>query len=239
MDIEGVGIVGRGLTATGPLGSVFENIDLRVDPGSLAIVSGAAGSGRTSMLLALSGRLRLIAGHLKVSGLVLPYRARTVRKLVVPARFSPGFDLEPQHRVHQVIRERRAISKVSRDAIDDALGLVGAEVRSSQLVGDLHPAERLLLAVALAAAEQPAGMLVDDVDHGLPAASRERAWSALHEVAATGTTVLASATEPPPDGDVKLIRLSPESPEANETTSPLPPTTRILPRPHDQDEDAG
>lgn len=239
MDIEGVGILGRGLTATGPLGSVFENIDLRVEPGSLAIVSGASGSGRTSMLLALSGRLRLVAGHLKVSGLVLPYRARTVRKLVVPARFSPGFDLEPRHSVRQVVRERRAISKVSRESLDDAFALVGVESRPSALIGDLHPAERLLLAVALAAAERPAGMLVDDVDLGLPAASRQRAWSALREVAATGTTVLTSATEPPSGGDVTMVRLSSETPDTNETTSPLPPATRILHHPEHRDEDAG
>ncbi|MER7082440.1 ABC transporter ATP-binding protein, partial [Saccharopolyspora kobensis] len=76
----------------------------------------------------------------------------------------------------------------------------------SALIDELHPADRLLLAVALAIAPSPAGILVDDVDVGLPLPSRARVWAALHEVTRTGMTVLASAADAP-SGDVEVIHL--------------------------------
>lgn len=210
---EGVGISGRGLTARGPAGSVFENIDLLVHPGELAVVTGASGTGRTCMLLALSGRLRLIAGQLKVAGLTLPRRAGTARRLLVPARLRPGVEPEPEHRVKQVIREREMISGARRESIVDAFGLVGIDPRPGVLVGELHPVDRLLLAVALAAATGPAGIVVDDVDVGLPQHHVARAWSALRAVARTGTTVLASAVDPPDECDAVIELPHPREPE--------------------------
>ncbi|GAA4611862.1 ATP-binding cassette domain-containing protein [Saccharopolyspora hordei] len=208
MDVDGVSILARGIAAKGPEGVVFSNLDLQVSAGALAVVAGPGGSGRTSLLLALSGRLPLITGYLDVSGYVLPESARVVRKLIRPARVRPGCELEPKHRVKEAIFERRLISRVSAGAVEDALDLVGLDPDRSALVGDLHPADQLLLAVALTIAGGPAGILVDDVDVGLPLAAQSRVWSALHEVARTGTTVLASAAEAPA-GDVEIIPLPP------------------------------
>ena len=50
MDVDGVSIVARGITATGPEGIVFENVDARVYPGELAVIVGEGGTGRTSLL---------------------------------------------------------------------------------------------------------------------------------------------------------------------------------------------
>ncbi|GAA0510678.1 hypothetical protein GCM10011581_00680 [Saccharopolyspora subtropica] len=206
MDVDGVNILARGIAACGPEGVVFANLDLRVEPGELAVIAGPGGSGRTSLLLALSGRLRLVAGHLEVSGHVLPAQAAAVRQLIRPARLRPGCELEDRHRVREAITERRLISGASHEAVAGALALVGIDPDRAALVGDLHPADQLLLAVALTAAGTPSGILVDDVDAGLPLAARSRVWAALREVTRTGTTVLATATDPP-SGDAAVIRL--------------------------------
>lgn len=206
MDVDGVSVLARGITARGPEGTVFENVDLRVSPGSLAVVCGPGGTGRTSLLLALSGRLRLVAGHLEVSGHVLPAQARAVRRLVLPARLRPGYELEERHRVREAVAERRLISGVPISSIADAFDLLGIDPNASSLVGELPADERLLLAVALTAASAPAGIVVDDVDVGLGATGRSRAWAALRGLAGTGMTVLTSATDPP-FGDVEVIPL--------------------------------
>ncbi|MGP4019518.1 ATP-binding cassette domain-containing protein [Saccharopolyspora sp. 5N708] len=222
MDVDGVSILARGIAAEGPEGTVFANLDLRVEPGTLTVVAGPGGTGRTSLLLALSGRLPLITGHLDVSGHVLPAQAKAVRQLIRPARLRPGCELEDKHRVREAITERRLISGVADAAIADAFTLVRIAPDRAALVGDLHPAERLLLAVALTIASVPAGILVDDVDVGLPVPSRARVWAALHEVARTGMTVLASATDPP-SGDVEVIRLperSAKPPDRQEEVTP-------------------
>ncbi|SEG97607.1 ABC transporter [Saccharopolyspora kobensis] len=206
MDVDGVSILGRGIAAKGPEGVVFANLDLQVSAGALAVIAGPSGTGRTSLLLALSGRLPLITGYLDVSGHVLPAQAKAVRQLIRPARLRPGYELEEKHRVREAILERRLISGASDRSIDAALDLLGLAPDRSALIDELHPADRLLLAVALAIAPSPAGILVDDVDVGLPLPSRARVWAALHEVTRTGMTVLASAADAP-SGDVEVIHL--------------------------------
>lgn len=207
MNIEGVGIIARGIAAKG---RVFQGVNARVQPGDLATVIGPSGSGRTSLLLALSGRMKLVAGQLDVSGCQLPEDARIVRQLIEPARLRPGFELEKQHRVRETITERGLLSGVSTRAVAESLALVGIDPDPKALVGDLHPGDQLLLAVALTAAAEPAGMLVDDVDDGLPMAARTRVWAGLSAVAQTGTTVLTSSTDAPPGEDAVVIRLPAE-----------------------------
>lgn len=206
--LEGVYINARGLTAAGPEGVVFENVEVLADPGDLVAVVGPAGSGRTSLLLALSGRLRVVAGYLDVSGHLLPKGARAVRRLIAPARLRPGCELEELHLVREAVQERLIISDLAERRIDEAFHLVGIDPHPDVLVADLHPADQVLLAVALAVADAPAGLLVDDVDAGLPAEASERVWSALRAVTETGITVITSSVDPPPFTDgVALVRL--------------------------------
>ena len=218
MDIDGADFLARGITAIGPEGLVFENVDLRVRPGELGVLAGPSGCGKTAMLLALCGRLRLAAGHLEVSGHVLPAQARAVRQLVLPARIRPAIDLDEQHTVRAAITERRLVSGVRRRAVDDALARVGVDPYPSDLIWELHPAERLLLSIALASAAGPAAIVVDDVEAGLTPAGRTRVWTALRLLAQTGMTVVASTTDPP-SGDTVVIRLP--RPEYDEPTDVL------------------
>lgn len=229
MDVDGADIFARGITVFGPQGVVFDHVDLRVDSGDLAVVVGAGGTGRTSMLLALSGRIHVATGHLEVSGYLLPTEARSVRKLIVPARLRPGFELEPRHLVREAIRERRMISRVSAAEIEEACDLLGVDADPSTLVSELHPADRLLLSIALAAAEKPAGIVVDDVEAGLPLSSRTRVWAALRALTGSGMTVLASAADPPFGGDAALIRLPYGRPDFDEPNDHFPLFDRTRP----------
>ncbi|WP_158889512.1 ATP-binding cassette domain-containing protein [Amycolatopsis anabasis] len=211
---HGVSFAGQGMTVTGPDGTVFENVDLEVEPASLAVVAGESGSGRTSLLLALSGRLSLTAGRLEVGGHRLPAQAATVRRLVAPARLRPGVELEPRLRVREVITETLVVAGANRQAIGRSCALVGLHPEGGELVERLPPVEQLLLAVALAVAGRPGALVVDDVDTGLSPESRERAWQALHTVTETGVTVVATATEAPAWAPVALdLRRSGSPPE--------------------------
>ena len=64
-------------------------------------------------------------------------------------------------------------------------------------------------------------MVVDDVEEGLLPTGRNRVWAALRAVADTGTTVLATATEPASEADV-LIRLPYNIVDFGEDTAGLP-----------------
>jgi ABC-2 type transport system ATP-binding protein len=199
----GIGIVARSITGHGPLGATFQSVDLEAAPGDLIAVTGPGGSGRTSLLLALAGRFPLVAGELLVGGHPLPAEAAAVRRLVAVARARPSIDLDERLRVHELATERGLLGRRRRaataDAVTAALGLVGIDPPRDAPIGELHPAERALLACALAVAENPAAVIVDDVDHGLEPGDRPWVWRALRAIAGSGRTVVASAGEPPTD----------------------------------------
>lgn len=70
---RGAHISAEGLGLKGPRGWAFRGMDLQAEPGSLIAVEGPSGSGRTCLLLALSGRMRTTEGSAEVDG--LPCRA--------------------------------------------------------------------------------------------------------------------------------------------------------------------
>lgn len=198
--VSSVGIVARRITACGPLGTAFESVDLEAEPGDLVAVTGPAGSGRSSLLLAVAGRLRLVAGELIVGGYRLPMRSPAVRKLVAVARARPAIDLDQRLRVEELIVERCVTAPRSTTGarVAAALRLLGIDPPRDALLFELHPAEQTLLACALAVATGPGAVVVDDVDEGLEPGDVPWVWRALHAVAGTGCTVVASAGAPPP-----------------------------------------
>jgi len=199
----GIGIVARSITGHGPLGPAFQAVDLEAAPGELVAVTGPGGSGRTSLLLAIAGRFPLVAGELLVGGHRLPRESAAVRRLVAVARARPPIDLDDTLRVHELAAERSLLGRRKRaaaeDAVTAALGLVGIDPPRGALIGELHPAERTLLACALAIAENPAAVVVDDVDHGLEPGDHPWVWRALRAITGSGRTVVASSNAPPTD----------------------------------------
>jgi ABC-2 type transport system ATP-binding protein len=199
----GIGIVARSITGHGPLGAAFQAVDLDAAPGNLVAVTGPGGSGRTSLLLAIAGRFPLVAGELLVGGHRLPRESSAVRRLVAVARARPAIDLDERLLVRELVAERPLLGGRKRSASEEsviaALRLVGIDPPRDALVGELHPAEQTLLACALAIAENPPGIVVDDVDEGLEPGDRPWVWRALRTVAGTGRTVVASASAPPSD----------------------------------------
>lgn len=74
----------------------------------------------------------------------------------------------------------------------------GHRPRGTDLVEDLDPVEALLLATALALAEHPGALVIDDVDDGLPPDALDSVWQALDRVRDSGPTVLAGCVRTPP-----------------------------------------
>jgi ABC-2 type transport system ATP-binding protein len=196
-----VGIVARKITARGPMGPAFQAVDLEAEPGSLVAVTGPGGSGRSSLLLALAGRLRLVAGELAVGGYRLPMRSAAVRRLVAVARVRPAIDLDQRLRLQELLGEPylTAPRDASTASIAAALSLLRIDPPRDALLADLHPAEQTLLACVLAVATEPGAIVIDDVDQGLEPGDVPWVWRALRAVVGTGCTVVASASAPPPD----------------------------------------
>ncbi|MEU5399471.1 ATP-binding cassette domain-containing protein [Streptomyces sp. NPDC005963] len=222
---RGARISAEGLGLKGPRGWAFRAVDLQAEPGSLIAVEGPSGSGRTCLLLALSGRMRTTEGSAEVDGLPLPRKMAAVRAISALGHVPGVNELDPaltvaEHLSERALMQRRfagslpeltrnlLLSRTDRRAdarrrIDEALetaGLAVAElprgVRTP--VREVERLGALRLSIALALIGRPRLLAIDDTDLKLSAVDRRAAWSALRSVAASGTTVLAVSSQAPP-----------------------------------------
>ncbi|MER7621482.1 ATP-binding cassette domain-containing protein [Streptomyces sp. NPDC126503] len=219
---HGAAVVADGFGLKGPRGWVFRGVSFRADAGALIAVEGPSGSGRTSLLLALTGRMKAKEGGAEVGGLPLPRKMAAVRRITALGHVPGVSELDPAFTVAEHLRERvllqrrfdgsvRALLRrpseraaEARARIDAALAAAGLDLGSlpkgeRTSVRDLERLEALRLSVALALIGRPRLLGVDDADLKLSGADRTEAWALLRSVAESGTTVLAVCSEAPAD----------------------------------------
>ncbi|MFG3508829.1 ATP-binding cassette domain-containing protein [Streptomyces sp. NPDC047821] len=219
--MRGAAVVAEGFGLKGPRGWAFRGVTVDAAPGSLVTIEGPSGSGRTCLLLALTGRMRPTEGHADVGGLRLPRKMAAVRRISALGPVPGVSDLDPALTVAEHLRERallqrrfdgspldllrpRAQRAASRARVRTALDAVGLDLATlpkadRTSVRDLERLEALRLSIALALIGEPRLLAVDDTDIKLSDAERAEAWSLLRSIAGRGTTVLAVCSEAPDD----------------------------------------
>ncbi|MEU5207669.1 ATP-binding cassette domain-containing protein [Streptomyces sp. NPDC020742] len=232
---QGTAVSARGIGVRGPRGWAFRGIDVTADPGSLIAVQGPSGSGRTCLLLALTGRMRTAEGTATVAGFPLPKRMGAVRSRTALAHVPGVADLEPALTVGEHLTEQALLGRhlkglpwgkrhreAARARIDAALAAAGLDPETlpkglRTTVRDLERLEALRLSIALAVMQNPQVLAVDDVDLKLSPAERGLAWELLRGLARAGLTVLAVGSDAP--ADALVVRTGPADTRA---TAPVP-----------------
>ncbi|MFE1793099.1 ATP-binding cassette domain-containing protein [Streptomyces sp. NPDC059525] len=249
---HGAAVKAEGFGLKGPRGWVFQDIAIDAAPGSLLAVEGPSGSGRTCLLLALTGRMKPTAGHAEVGRHRLPKKMAAVRRITALGPVPGVNDLDQALTVAEQLREgamlqRRYDAPVrallrprgahapapARVRIEQALAAVGLDpatlpkgMRTS--VRDLERLEAIRLSVAIALLGGPRLLALDDLDLKLSDTERTEAWDLLRSVAARGTTVLAVCSEAP--ADVTVVRTGPQAPAepaAEPAAAPLSETPKV------------
>ncbi|MZG01339.1 ATP-binding cassette domain-containing protein, partial [Streptomyces sp. SID5614] len=90
----------------GPRGRVFRNVTFSAEPGELVAIEGPSGSGRTCLLLALTGRMRTTEGRAETGGLRLPKQAAAVRRIAALGPVPGVSELDPAFTVAEHLGER-------------------------------------------------------------------------------------------------------------------------------------
>ncbi|MFC9264592.1 ATP-binding cassette domain-containing protein [Streptomyces hydrogenans] len=232
----------EGLGLKGPRGWAFREVSFRAGAGSLVALEGPSGSGRTCLLLALTGRMRTHEGHAEVGGLPLPRRMAAVRRIAALGQVPGVSELDPSLTVAEHLRERALLQRrfdgsvrallrrpgtraaETRARIDEALAAAGLDPAAlpkgeRTSVRDLERLEALRLSIALALIGRPRLLGVDDTDLKLSDADRAAAWALLRAVADSGTTVLAVCSEAPADA----LRITTVAADADTTGEPAEP----------------
>ncbi|MER5308872.1 ATP-binding cassette domain-containing protein [Streptomyces sp. NPDC002773] len=246
---HGAAVVADGFGLRGPRGWAFREVSFRAAPGSLTAIEGPSGSGRTCLLLALTGRMKATEGTAEVGGLPLPRKMAGVRRISALGQVPGVSELDPAFTVAEHLRERALLQRrydgsvrallrrpaeraaATRARIEEAVAAAGLDLSAlpkgeRTSVRDLERLEALRLSTALALIGRPRLLAVDDTDLKLSDADRAEAWALLREVAAAGTTVLAVCSEAPEDA-LRITTLAdpkePTEPEEPENPPPNPP----------------
>ncbi|MEV0095696.1 ATP-binding cassette domain-containing protein [Streptomyces sp. NPDC050738] len=213
-------ITAENLGLKGPRGWAFRGVCLTAAPGALVAIEGPSGSGRTCLLLALTGRMRTTEGHAEVAGLPLPGRLTAVRRITALGPVPGVSELDPALTVAEHLRERALLQRrftgslrsllrprteraaEARSRIDAALESAGLDLAALPKAGrtsvrDLERLQALRLSVALALIERPQVLAVDDTDLKLSDAERAEAWKLLRTLADGGITVVAVCSQAP------------------------------------------
>ena len=201
-------VIARGLQLHGDRGPVFGPVDLEIAAGTLTLVQGPQGAGRTSLLLALAGRMVPNASSdLVVLGHRLPAQRTLTQRQVALAGFTGIDELDDSVTVGDHVRERlawlapwyRRAPRADQAVVDRALLPVFGDLPVPDVdtvVWHLDEVDALLLRIALATAQRPRLLVVDDVDQVHDRARRRIVWDRLAALAATGVTVVASCADP-------------------------------------------
>ncbi|MGY4903888.1 ATP-binding cassette domain-containing protein [Streptomyces sp. 900116325] len=217
---HGAAVTAEDFGLKGPRGWAFRGVRLDAPPGALVAIEGPSGSGRTCLLLALTGRMRPSEGRAEVGGLRLPRQMAAVRRISALGPVPGVSELDPAFTVAEHLRERALLQRrydgslrallrpraertaAARNRIEAALEAAGLDPATlpkaeRTSVRDLERLEALRLSVALALIGRPRLLAVDDTDLKLSDAERAEAWGLLRSVADGGTTVLAVCSQAP------------------------------------------
>ncbi|MET9064308.1 ATP-binding cassette domain-containing protein [Streptosporangium sandarakinum] len=194
------------LSLKGDHGWAYRDVTLHVGPGCVTAITGQAGSGRTSLLLTLAGRMKPTGGTISVSGHTSP---KAIRRIAALGLVDGVNDLEKALSVGEHLHERspgllrrgRQEARAAR-----ALELAGLDLPPDDrtLVRDLGREQRIRLGIALALLDEPGLLVVDNIDIGVTADQQEAIWRTLSDLAGLGLTIVASCVEDAPVPSVHL-----------------------------------
>lgn len=192
-------------------GPIFGPLDLTLAPGTLCLVHGTSGSGRSALLLALAGRLRRVTGELLVAGNNAATDTEAVLSLASVGRIGQYAAPDDRLTVGELIGERAVQDGISlRQAIERAEQIedfLGYRIDRGALYQDLPAAEKSMLSAALAMLRPAAVVVVDEVDRDVPAHQVGVLLSALQRLATMENNVIivsASNANAAPVGTIRV-----------------------------------
>ena len=186
----------RGVTVALGDRPVLHRVDLHVKPGEVVALLGANGSGKSTLVRAAVGLVPVTSGQVRLFDTpvdsfrdwhrigYVPQRTTaaggvpaTVREIVASGRLAHR---RPFHRS----------TRADREAVEDAIDLVGLADRADESVAALSGGQQQRVLIARAAAGRPDLLVLDEPNAGVDRVSQEAFARALRTFVASGRTLL-------------------------------------------------
>jgi ABC-type sulfate/molybdate transport systems ATPase subunit len=171
--------------------------ELRIAAGELVAIMGPSGAGKTSLLEAIAGLVRLDAGHVDLDGV----RVSGPRQHTPPSRRSIGLlgqdallfpHMTAAENITFGARAGGATREVSTRRATEWLDRIGLAGYGSRRPGELSGGQRQRIALARALAASPRLLLLDEPFTSLDVEAAAQLREVVREQRGTTTTILVS-----------------------------------------------
>jgi ABC-2 type transport system ATP-binding protein len=182
LEIAGLRVIRGGRT-------VLDDVSVSVDAGAVTGLLGPSGCGKTTLMRAVVGVQRIVAGRVIVLG--APAGAAALRSRIgyLPQASSVYGDLT----VEENLRYFAAIAGVGASRIGTVLDTVGLTALRGQVVTSLSGGECARVSLAIALLGEPELLVLDEPTVGLDPVLRAELWTEFRRLAAAGTTLVISS----------------------------------------------
>jgi len=184
----------RGLTRRFGSVTAVRDLSLRIETGEVFGLLGPNGSGKTTTIRMLCGLLEPSAGSASVAGLDVA-RAPEQIKLRI-GYMSQRFGLYEDLTVAENLAFYGGIyglrGAAARERTEEVVTFLGFAPRLGQLAAELSGGWKQRLALGCALLHRPSVLFLDEPTAGVDPAARRNFWTAIHDLARAGTTVLVT-----------------------------------------------
>ena len=178
--------------------SPFWDVSLSVKPHQIVAISGEHGSGKSALLLVLSGYMKFTSGTLTIVDASLPHDLRKSRQYVGLGLFNGINEFYKTQTIDEVLmselklasssplfREQYKNDVKNREALRQYAYNLLAQWKVSApretAIGDLTPCERMRLAIALALLKRPWLLFVDGIEAELTSEQSDSLFADIRE----------------------------------------------------------
>lgn len=179
--------------------NLFEGLSFAVEPGSMVALLGANGMGKTTLLNMIAGLLRPGSGRVLVDGRsVLDWPRRELARYValVPQHLEVPFSF----RVEEIVSQGRVpyagrfggFSPDDRRQVEEAMRAVDVFRLRDRVYSELSGGEKQRVKIAIAVAQQPKLMLLDEPTQHLDIGRQVEIVRLLRNLNEQGITMLAA-----------------------------------------------
>lgn len=173
--------------------TALDGVDFAIDQGDFAVVVGASGAGKTTVLNLLGGMDTSDGGEILVGGKDISKYNR--KMLTEYRRFDIGFVFQFYNLVQNLtaLENVELAAQISKDPLDaeEVLHMVGLRDRAANFPSQLSGGEQQRVAIARALAKNPKLLLCDEPTGALDDQTGKNILKLLHETARSrGVTVV-------------------------------------------------
>lgn len=169
-------------------------VNFYIPRGEIFGLLGPNGAGKTTTIRMLCGIITPTAGNATVLGFDIRKEASQIKKRIgyMSQRFSLYDDLTAVENLGFYAAIYGVPNGERKKRIQDLMSISGLRGYENELTRNLSGAWRQRLALACAIAHRPPMLFLDEATAGVDPVSRREFWDLIYEMAAEGTSILAT-----------------------------------------------